>query len=54
MEKLKGTSVHVPCVANYWVWAFFYRYRRDVLGRDEAQARAEMERIWHPEGGRRL
>jgi hypothetical protein len=27
-----------------------YRYRRDVLGMDEAQARAEMEAIWHPEG----
>ena len=42
--------VHVHCIANYRVSAFFYRYRRDVLGTDEAQARAEMERIWHPEG----
>jgi len=32
------------------VSAFFYRYRRDVLGTGETQARAEMERIWHPEG----
>ena len=30
--------------------AFFYRYRRDVLGMGEAEARAYMERIWHPEG----
>ena len=25
-------------------------YRRDVLGWDDATARAEMEAIWHPEG----
>jgi hypothetical protein len=25
------------------------RYRRDALGMDEAQGRAEMEAIWHPE-----
>ena len=50
MEQLKEVPVHVHCIANYRVSAFFYRYRRDVLGTDEAQARAEMERIWHPEG----
>ena len=32
------------------VSAFFYRYRRDVLGMDEAQARAEMEEVWRPKG----
>ncbi len=42
--------VHVHCIANYRVSAFFYRYRRDVLGMDETQARGEMEAIWHPEG----
>jgi protein tyrosine phosphatase (PTP) superfamily phosphohydrolase (DUF442 family) len=50
MERLKEVPVHVHCIANYRVSAFFYRYRRDVLGADEAQARAEMEQIWHPEG----
>src|SRR5216683_6394911 len=50
MEQLNEVPVHVHCIANYRVSAFFYRYRRDVLGTDEAQARAEMERIWHPEG----
>jgi len=50
MDQLKEVPVHVHCIANYRVSAFFYRYRRDVLGTDEAQARAEMERIWHPEG----
>ena len=50
MEELKDVSVHVHCIANYRVSAFFYRYRRDVLGEDEAEARAEMEEIWRPEG----
>ena len=50
MEQLKEVSVHVHCIANYRVSAFFYRYRRHVLGMDETQARAEMEEIWRPEG----
>jgi len=28
----------------------FHRYRRDVLGMDEAEARAEMEQVWRPNG----
>src|SRR5467141_1428285 len=50
MEQLKDVPVHVHCIANYRVSAFFYRYRRDVLGMDEAEARADMEDVWHPEG----
>jgi predicted dithiol-disulfide oxidoreductase (DUF899 family) len=50
MEQLKDVPVHVHCIANYRVSAFFYRYRRDVLGMDEARARADMEEVWHPEG----
>jgi protein tyrosine phosphatase (PTP) superfamily phosphohydrolase (DUF442 family) len=50
MEQLKEVPVHVHCIANYRVSAFFYRYRRDVLGVDETQARAEMDQIWRPEG----
>src|SRR5436190_16504638 len=50
MERLNGVSVHVHCIANYRVSAFFYRYRRDVLGWDDAKARADMDAIWHPEG----
>ena len=48
MEELKDRPVHVHCIANYRVSAFFYRYRRDVLGMDEKQARAEMEEVWQP------
>jgi len=50
MEQLKEVRVHVHCIANYRVSAFLYRYRRDVLGTNEAQARADMEDVWHPEG----
>ena len=50
MEQLKEVPVHVHCIANYRVSAFFYRYRRDVLGVGDPEARAEMEQIWHPKG----
>ena len=48
MEQLKDVPVHVHCIANARVSAFFYRYRRDVLGMDETQARVEMEAVWQP------
>jgi len=39
--------VHVHCIMNWRVSAFFYRWHRE-RGMDEAQARALMERIWSP------
>ena len=48
MERLKDVPVHVHCIANARVSAFFFRYRRDVLGMDETWARAEMEAVWQP------
>jgi uncharacterized protein (TIGR01244 family) len=50
MEQLQDLPVHVHCIANARVSAFFYRFRRDVLGMDEARARAEMEAVWRPKG----
>jgi uncharacterized protein (TIGR01244 family) len=50
MARLKDVPVHVHCIANARVSAFFYRCRRDVLGMDEAKARAEMEAVWQPRG----
>ena len=50
MEQLRDVPVHVHCIANARVSAFFYRYRRDVLGMDEARARADMEEVWRPKG----
>ena len=50
MEQLKDVPVRVHCIANARVSAFFCRFRRDVLGMDEARARAEMEAVWQPKG----
>jgi uncharacterized protein (TIGR01244 family) len=41
--------VHVHCIANWRVSAFFYRYHRDLLGMPEEEARALMARQWEPE-----
>ena len=50
MQRLKGEPVHVHCIANFRVSAFFYRYRTDVLGWTPQDARADLDRIWRPEG----
>jgi uncharacterized protein (TIGR01244 family) len=50
MESVAGAKVHVHCIVNARVSTFLYRYRRDVLGMDEQQARQEMESVWQPGG----
>jgi protein tyrosine phosphatase (PTP) superfamily phosphohydrolase (DUF442 family) len=50
MDQFKDAPLHVHCIANYRVSAFFYRYRRDVLGWDGVAARVHMDAIWKPEG----
>lgn len=50
MRAIGEAPVHVHCIVNARVSAFLYRYRRDVLGMDETQARAAMEAIWRPGG----
>ena len=40
-----GFPVHVHCIGNYRVSAFFYRYPRDVLGVDETQGPPNMEHV---------
>src|SRR5271156_3278914 len=49
-EATGAAPVHVHCILNYRVSAFFYRYRRDVLSMGEADAREHMDKIWQPEG----
>jgi protein tyrosine phosphatase (PTP) superfamily phosphohydrolase (DUF442 family) len=49
LNDIGEAPAHVHCIANYRVSAFFYRYRRDILGHDEAAARAEMEAVWTPD-----
>jgi protein tyrosine phosphatase (PTP) superfamily phosphohydrolase (DUF442 family) len=43
-----GEPVHVHCIANWRVSAFFYRYHRE-RGMAEAEARAIMAQQWQPE-----
>jgi protein tyrosine phosphatase (PTP) superfamily phosphohydrolase (DUF442 family) len=50
MAELADKTIHVHCIANMRVSAFFYRWRRDTLGLDEAEARAAMETVWRPGG----
>jgi protein tyrosine phosphatase (PTP) superfamily phosphohydrolase (DUF442 family) len=50
MAVIGDTPVHVHCIANMRVSAFFYRYRRDVLGLDDGLARAAMDSVWQPGG----
>ncbi|NMN06903.1 sulfur transferase domain-containing protein [Novosphingobium sp. SG919] len=45
--------VHVHCIMNWRVAAFFYRWHRDVAGMAEPQARALMAQQWTPEGSDR-
>ena len=44
-----GGAVHVHCIMNFRVSAFFYRLNRDHSGMPEAQARALMEKQWAPD-----
>ncbi len=50
LESVGEEPVHVHCIVNARVSAFFYRYRRDVLDMDESEARAAMETVWKPGG----
>ncbi len=50
IEALRDVPVHVHCIANYRVSAFFYRYRRKVARMDEATARADLTAVWQPTG----
>ena len=41
--------LHVHCILNWRVSAFFYRHGRDRDGLPETEARARMGRHWQPE-----
>ena len=49
LKEASDGRVHVHCIANYRVSAFFYRYRRTVLGMDAARARADLDQVWQPD-----
>jgi uncharacterized protein (TIGR01244 family) len=49
LKEASDGPVHVHCIANYRVSAFFYRYRCTVLGMDAARARADLDQVWQPD-----
>ena len=48
LDDLKETTVHVHCIYNARVSAFFYRYAKSGRGLSEAAAFEMMEGIWRP------
>ena len=46
----ESKKVWVHCAANMRVSAFTYRYRTTVLGENEHDALADLEKIWEPMG----
>ncbi len=50
MNNNRDAHVLVQCQANYRASAFAYLYRVLESGVPEARARADMNRIWQPEG----
>lgn len=49
MDAAESAPVHVHCVMNWRVSGFIYRYRRDCLGWNEAEARTPMLELWDPQ-----
>jgi uncharacterized protein (TIGR01244 family) len=49
LSAIGDAPVHVHCIANYRVSAFYYRLNRDDRSMDEAKARALMEVQWQPD-----
>ena len=48
LESLKDNQIHVHCIYNARVTAFFYRYAKSGRGGDEKSAFDMMEGIWRP------
>lgn len=44
-----AAPVHVHCIMNYRVSAFFYRWHRESAGVDEPRARGLMVQQWEPD-----
>ena len=50
LDRLGDVPVHVHCIYNARVSAFYYRYAKAELGGSEAEAFALMDSIWRPGG----
>lgn len=50
LEAVENQAIHVHCIYNARVTAFFYRYAQTGKALPEAEAFALMEGIWRPGG----
>lgn len=50
MSRLEDKPVHVHCIYNARVSAFFYRYAQEGRGGEVSDAFERMESIWRPGG----
>jgi protein tyrosine phosphatase (PTP) superfamily phosphohydrolase (DUF442 family) len=50
LDQAEGQSIHVHCIYNARVTAFFYRYAQIGKGLPEPEALALMDGIWRPGG----
>lgn len=50
LERLEWQTIHVHCIYNARVSAFFYRYAAEGLGGDKEVAFKRMDGIWRPGG----
>ncbi len=50
LARLRGRPIHVHCIYNARVTAFFYRHSRDGKGTPKSRAFALMDGIWRPGG----
>jgi len=50
IERYTDTSIHVHCIYNARVSAFFYRYAQEGRGYSETETFSLMESIWRPGG----
>ncbi|MCF2872540.1 protein tyrosine phosphatase family protein [Octadecabacter sp. G9-8] len=48
LDRLSDTKIHVHCIYNARVTAFFYRYAKEGRGMPVADAFAIMDGIWRP------
>lgn len=53
LDGANAAPVHVHCIMNYRVSAFFYRWHRETGALDEAAARALLIQQWNPQASDR-
>ncbi len=49
LDEVGEGPVHVHCIMNWRVSAFFYRLNREQRGMPEAEARSLLKRQWEPD-----